>query len=146
MNLSDVGRAGRKLRSRKRVGRGPGSGHGKTSGRGHKGAGARSSWKRDVRREGGQMPLFRRLPKRGFNNAAFATKYEVVNVGSLGRFDAGTVVGPEELKRARLYGGKGRVKVLAKGTLERALTVRAHGFSKAAVEKIETAGGRTEVI
>ena len=147
MNLADVHKAaGTPRKKRKRVGRGPGSGHGKTSTRGHKGARSRSGWKRRLGYEGGQTPLFRRIPKRGFNNAAFHEGYEVVNVKSLARFDAGSTVGPEELRVAKVARTGAKIKILAVGEMDRALTVRAHGFSRAAAEKIKAAGGSVEVI
>lgn len=147
MNLADVHKAaGTPRKKRKRVGRGPGSGCGKTAGRGHNGARSRSGWKNRVAYEGGQMPLFRRIPKRGFTNAMFRDGYEVVNVKSLAKFDAGSTVGPEELRGAKLVRTKAKIKVLAEGDLDRALTVRAHKFSKAAAEKIKAAGGTPEVI
>jgi large subunit ribosomal protein L15 len=134
-------------RPKKRVGRGPGSGHGKTSSRGHKGAQSRSgfSFKRGF--EGGQMPLHRRVPKRGFHNP-FRVEYEVVNLDTLGaRFDAGTVVTPELLLERGLMSGAHRlIKVLARGDVGKALTVRAHKFSGKAAEKIAAAGGTTEVV
>ena len=147
MNLADVHKAaGTPRKRRKRVGRGPGSGHGKTATRGHKGARSRSGWKSRLAYEGGQMALIRRLPKRGFNNAGFREAYEVINVKSLAKFDAGSTVGPDELRAAKVARTKAKVKVLAGGEIDRALTVRAHGFSKAAVEKIKAAGGTAEVI
>ena len=147
MNLADVHKAaGTPRRKRKRVGRGPGSGRGKTCTRGHKGARSRSGWKSRASYEGGQMALFRRLPKRGFNNAAFREAYEVVNVKSLARFGPGSTVGPEELRAAKVARTTAKIKVLAEGELDRALTVRAHKFSRAAAEKIKAAGGTPEVI
>ena len=92
------------------------------------------------------MPLFRRIPKRGFTNARFMDTYEVVNVKSLAKFDAGATVGPEELRAAKVARTKAKIKILAEGELDRALTVRAHKFSKAAAEKIKAAGGTPEVI
>jgi large subunit ribosomal protein L15 len=147
VNLSDVKASGKRHKSGKRVGRGIGSGRGKTSGRGHKGAGSRAGHSQRPAYEGGQMPLFRRLPKVGFTNRSFATPVHVVNVCDLGRFEKGATVGPEELRAAGLVKGRlYRLKVLGKGDLETALTVRAHGFSAAAREKIEKAGGTAEVI
>ena len=130
----------------KRVGRGVGSGHGKTSCRGGKGQTARSGGSIAPGFEGGQMPLQRRLPKRGFHNL-FRTAYEVVNVGQLEAFDAGVEVTPEALQGRRLLRrGTQLVKVLGDGSLTRALTVRAHAVSAAARQKIEAAGGRVEII
>jgi large subunit ribosomal protein L15 len=129
----------------KRVGRGPGSGHGKTAGRGHKGKGARSGGNVKPGYEGGQMPLQRRIPKRGFRPVS-RTEYAVVNLAHLGRFAAGSTVGPDELRGARLVRGRRPVKLLGDGTLAHALTVRAHAFSKTARERIEAAGGTVEVV
>jgi large subunit ribosomal protein L15 len=132
-------------RSPKRIGRGPGSGLGKTAGRGHKGAQSRSGWKTKRGFEGGQMPLHRRLPKRGFHNP-FRTEYVVVNLDTLASaFESGTVVTPELLReRGLLPGGTLPVKVLARGELAVALTVRADRFSGRAAEKIKAAGGTVE--
>jgi len=130
----------------KRVGRGIGSGLGKTSGRGQKGQKSRSGG--GVRRgfEGGQMPLFQRLPKRGFKNI-FRQEPAVVNVEALNRFDAGTVVTPELLKEKGLVKSlKNGIKILGQGELEKELTVRANSFSTQAEEKISSAGGKAEVI
>ncbi|BAD42038.1 50S ribosomal protein L15 [Symbiobacterium thermophilum] len=132
---------------RKRVGRGIGSGLGKTSGRGHKGQKARSGGGVRPGFEGGQMPLTRRLPKRGFSNAPFKVRYEVVNVADLERFEAGTVVTPELLDETRVCKNATKgVKVLGTGELTKALTVRAHAVSESARQKIEAAGGKVEVI
>jgi large subunit ribosomal protein L15 len=134
--------------SKKRVGRGQGSGNGVTAGRGEKGAKSRSGWKRKRGFEGGQMPLHRRVPKRGFFNP-FRVEYAVVNLDQVARrFEAGTVVTPELLREAGLVGGAagGRVKVLARGEVDKALTVRAHKFSGKAAEKIAAAGGKAEPI
>jgi large subunit ribosomal protein L15 len=133
--------------SKKRVGRGQGSGQGKTAGRGHKGAKSRSGykWKRGF--EGGQMPLHRRVPKRGFHNP-FRVEYEVVNLDQLAaKFDAGAIVTPELLHEMGLVPGGGRpVKILARGEVGKKLTVRAHKFSGKAAEKIQAAGGAAEAI
>ena len=133
--------------AKKRIGRGQGSGHGKTASRGHKGAKSRSGYKFKRGFEGGQMPLHRRVPKRGFHNP-FRVEYEVVNLDTLGeKFDAGTVVTPEMLRKRGLVAGLDRpVKVLARGEITKQLTVRAHKFSGKAAEKIAAAGGATEVI
>jgi large subunit ribosomal protein L15 len=130
---------------KKRIGRGQGSGNGKTAGRGHKGAKSRSGFKFKRGFEGGQMPLHRRVPKRGFHNP-FRVEYEVVNLDMLGlKFDAGTVVTPDLLREHGLVGrGKALVKVLGRGEVGKALTVRAHKFSGKAAEKIAAAGGVTE--
>ncbi len=151
------------VRPRKRRGRGPGSGTGKTAGRGHKGARSRSGYSLRRGFEGGQMPLIRRVPKRGFTNI-FRQEYEVVNLTDLARFSEGSVVSERELAEARLVRGvrvvprgpddeprlvrrRGfRVKVLGDGELDRRLTVRAHAFSAAARRKIEAAGGAAEVL
>src|SRR5476651_10086 len=132
---------------KKRIGRGQGSGNGKTAGRGHKGQKSRSGYKFKRGFEGGQMPLHRRVPKRGFHNP-FRVEYEVVNLDTLAaRFDAGTVVTPELLlERGLVSGGKRLVKVLARGEVDKALTVRAHKFSGKAAEKIAAAGGAEEAI
>jgi large subunit ribosomal protein L15 len=146
MNLSDLKRPKGAKHSKKRVGRGQGSGQGVQAGRGHKGAKSRSGWKMKRGFEGGQMPLHRRVPKRGFHNP-FRETYEVVNLESLEqRFDAGTEVTPDVLRERGLVGRAGRVKVLARGEISKALTVRAHKFSGKAAEKIAAAGGTAEVL
>ena len=130
----------------KRIGRGHGSGNGKTAGKGHKGQKARSGGVVRIGFEGGQMPLARRIPKRGFNNI-FATKYAIVNVSDLNKFKDGTVVDTELLIASglvkKVYDG---VKILGNGELTAKLTVKAAKFSQSAVEKIEKAGGKTEVM
>jgi large subunit ribosomal protein L15 len=133
------------VRNRKRVGRGPGSGLGKTAGRGEKGQKSRSGFARKPGFEGGQMPLHRRVPKRGFHNP-FRVEYAVVNLDLLGlKFDVGTVVTPDLLRERGLVPGSARrVKILARGELGKALTVHAHKFSGKAAEKIAAAGGATE--
>jgi large subunit ribosomal protein L15 len=146
MRLDELKPAAGSSKKRKRVGRGDGSGHGKTSGRGHKGQGARSGGNVQPGFEGGQMPLQRRLPKRGFHNP-FRIEMSVVNLGQLELLPAGTEVTPETLIEQGLVTGKNRrIKILADGTLSKALTVKAHGFSAKAKEKIEAAGGKTELI
>lgn len=133
-------------KNRKRVGRGPGSGHGKTAGRGHKGALSRSGTRRRRNFEGGQMPLVRRLPKRGFTNT-FAKEMAIVNLEQLERFPAGTEVTPELLLAEGVVKTVGDwVKILAKGQLTRPLVVKAHKFSGKAKVAIEAAGGRCEVL
>ncbi|MBI4914723.1 MAG: 50S ribosomal protein L15 [Acidobacteria bacterium] len=133
-------------KDRKRVGRGPGSGNGKTAGRGHKGQGSRSGTKQKRNFEGGQMPLVRRLPKRGFTNI-FRTEFAIVNVGQLERFPAGSEVTPEVLLAEGVVSDlRDGLKVLGDGTLTRDLVVKAHKFSKKALEIIQSAGGRCEVI
>jgi large subunit ribosomal protein L15 len=129
----------------KRVGRGPGSGHGKTAGRGHKGKGARSGGNVKPGYEGGQMPLQRRLPKRGFRPIA-RTTYAIVNVGQLAAFAAGSTVGPDELRTQGLVRRRRPVKLLGEGTLDRALTVQAQAFSDKARKAIEGAGGQAVVL
>jgi large subunit ribosomal protein L15 len=132
-------------RPKKRLGRGVSSGHGKTSTRGQKGQWARSTVRPGF--EGGQTPLFRRLPKRGFTNAPFKKVYAIVNVEDLARFEPGTVVTPELLLEHRIIRDlQDGVKVLGNGDLGVQLTVRAHAFSASAKEKIEAAGGTAEVI
>lgn len=135
-------------RPAKRLGRGIGSGLGKTSGKGHKGQWARSGGGVRPGFEGGQTPLFRRLPKRGFNNVNHAIIYDVINVDALNVFDNGTVVTPELLceKRIVTFKHNGGVKILGNGTLTKKLTVKANKFSQSAVKAIEAAGGTVEVI
>lgn len=131
---------------RKRVGRGDGSGHGGTSCRGHKGHKARSGGSTPPGFEGGQMPLHRRLPKRGFRNR-FRVEYSIVNVGSLNCFSEGEIVDPEALRRKGLIRNlKRKVKILGDGEVSVSLTVKAHRFSGSARSKIEAAGGKVEVI
>ena len=132
--------------SKKRVGRGQGSGNGHTAGRGHKGAKSRSGFTFKRGFEGGQMPLHRRVPKRGFHNP-FRVEYEVVNLDTLGeRFEAGAVVTAETLVAAGLVTGRSPIKVLARGEVSKALTVRVHKFSGKAAEKIAAAGGQAEAV
>jgi len=132
---------------KKRIGRGPGSGHGKTAGRGHKGQKSRSGYSRKRGFEGGQMPLQRRVPKRGFTNP-FRVEYAVVNLDALAeRFEAGVLVTPEILhERGLVRGKRSLVKVLARGDMDKALTIHAHRFSAKAVEKITAAGGTVETL
>ena len=133
-------------RAPKRKGRGTATGQGKTAGRGMNGQKSRSGGGTRPGFEGGQMPLYRRIPKRGFTNI-WATEYTVLNLKDLNRFDAGTVVTPELIKEAGMAKQvKDGIKILGNGTLEKNLTVKAHKFSKTAVEKIESAGGKAEVI
>jgi len=134
------------LKKKKRIGRGESSVHGGTSTKGHKGIKARSGGKAPVGYEGGQMPMQRRLPKRGFKNP-FREEFEILNLKDLARFPAGAVVDVETLKEAGLVRGGGRkVKMLGEGTLSQAITVRVHHFSLAAKSKIEEAGGKAEVM
>jgi len=149
MNLGELHPAPGSRKKRKRVGRGPGSGHGKTSTRGHKGLKARSGGGKGPGFEGGQMPLHRRIPKRGFRNR-FRREFVVVNLGELARrFPEGGDVTPDALATIGLVkAAAGPVKVLGDGEVATAtpLIVRAHAFSKTAVRKLEAAGGRAEVI
>ena len=146
MDLSNLKPPKGAKRDRKRVGRGQGSGSGKTAARGHKGAQSRSGYKSKRGFEGGQMPLHRRVPKRGFHNP-FREEYEVVNLDALAaRFDAGFEVTPELMRERGLVGRQGPIKVLARGDIAKALTVRAHKFSGKAAEKIAAAGGKAEVL
>jgi len=134
-------------RKRRRIGRGESSGWGKTAGRGHKGAQARSGGSKAGGFEGGQTPLTRRIPKFGFSNAPFRRHRAEVTLAHLNRFEDGAVVDPAALKAARLIARRAeRVKVIATGTLERRLTVRLHGFSAAARAAIEARGGSWQVI
>ena len=132
--------------SKKRKGRGPGSGLGKTSGRGHKGQNARSGGGTRPGFEGGQTPLFRRIPKRGFSNARFKTVYATVNISDLNRFDDGTDVNPALLKEVGLVKNeRDGIKILGNGKLEKKLNVTAHKFSESAVTAIVKLGGTTKV-
>ncbi|MCA8939467.1 MAG: 50S ribosomal protein L15 [Planctomycetes bacterium] len=149
MNLTQLNnRAGKLSVARKRKGRGPGSGNGKMAGRGHKGAKSRAGYSRRLYFEGGQMPLIRRLPKRGFNNERFRTVFEVLNIADLERaFKDGQSVGPEDFLKAGLVNTiDNGVKVLAKGEIKIKLNVSANKFSKTAMEKIAAAGGSATVI
>ena len=147
MDQSNLKPAAGSKHSKKRVGRGHGTGQGGQAGRGHKGAQSRSGYKFKRGFEGGQMPLHRRIPKRGFHNP-FRTEYIVVNLDTIAeRFDADTVVTPELLREQGLVArGKAKVKVLARGDISKKLTVRAHKFSGKASEKLTAAGGAAEVI
>jgi large subunit ribosomal protein L15 len=146
MMISDVHEGIHTQPNRKRIGRGIGSGHGKTSGRGHKGAGSRSGTKRHLGFEGGQMPLMRRIAKRGFNNNQFALAVAEVNVAALNlAFESGAQVSPESMAAKGL--AKGRfdvVKILGNGELSKSLSVSAHRFSASAEKKILAAGGKVE--
>ena len=131
----------------KRVGRGIGSGLGKTSGKGHKGQNARSGGGVRPGFEGGQTPLFRRLPKKGFSNARFKREYAVINLSDLNKFESDAVITPELLKEMGLVKNQlSGVKVLGNGSLEKKLVVKAHKFSDSAKEQIEKLGGKAEVI
>jgi len=143
MDLSHLRPAAGAIKKRKRLGRGTGSGQGKTAGKGHKGRGARSGGNTPPGYEGGQMPLARRLPKHGFHNI-FREEYQIINVSSLERFAAGTSVDEAVLREAGLVRGKKRVKILGDGTLTKSLTVKAHACSRQAREKITALGGSIE--
>jgi large subunit ribosomal protein L15 len=143
--IQDLGPAVGATHYRKRVGRGPGSGHGKTAGRGNKGQKSRTGYRHQRGFEGGQMPLHRRLPKRGFTNI-FRVEYDIVNLADLERFEAGAAVNPETLAASRLTRKNRLVKVLGDGKIQKALTVSAHKFSASAKAGIEAAGGRCEVL
>ena len=146
MDLSNLKPSQGSKHSKKRVGRGHGSGQGTQAGRGHKGAQSRSGYKSKVGFEGGQMPLHRRVPKRGFHNP-FRVEYAVVNLDTLAeRFEAGTVVTPETLVAAGLVTGRSPIKLLARGDVNKALTVRVHKFSGKAAEKLAAAGGQVEAL
>ena len=148
MKLNQMSPALNSTQSKKRLGRGIGSGLGKTSGKGHKGQNARSGGGVRPGFEGGQMPLIRRLPKRGFNNKQFAAEYTIINVSELNVFEDKTVVTAELLQEKNIikklapYG----LKVLGNGKLEKALTVKANKFTESAVQKINKAGGKAEVL
>lgn len=146
MGLDDLKPAAGSNKKRKRVGRGDGSGHGKTSCRGHKGQGSRSGGNTKPGFEGGQMPLQRRLPKRGFHNI-FRNEMAVVNLAQLDALAVAGEIAPETMLHHGLISGKNRqVKVLGEGNWTKPVTVRAHGFSASAKEKIEAAGGKAELI
>jgi large subunit ribosomal protein L15 len=145
MQLDSMKPAPGSRKARKRVGRGPGSGNGKTAGRGHKGQGARKSPSPGVGFEGGQMPLSRRLPKRGFKNPN-RVAYQVVNLSDLEAFEAGSTVDPELLRERGLAKRRGPVKILGGGTLGHGLTVRADAFSQSAQQAIVAAGGTAEIV
>jgi len=148
MNLSDVRQIRVKRKARKRIGRGPGSGWGKTAGRGNKGAGQRSGNRIRLRFEGGQMPLYRQLPKKGFSNARFKVTYHAVNVGSLEKaFEAGGEVSLETVKSIGLSPKKAKfLKILGFGDITKALTLKVHGISAGARKKIEDAGGSVALL
>ncbi len=147
MKINDLSPAEGSVSSKKRLGRGTGSGLGKTSGKGHKGQKARSGGGVRPGFEGGQMPLYLRIPKRGFTNARFKKHYAEVNVSRLNGFRAGTIVTPEKLIEAGIINKVlDGVKIMGAGELKKRLTVSAMKFTKGAIEKIEAAGGKTEVI
>jgi len=131
----------------RRPGRGSGSGHGKTCGRGHKGSLSRSGASLRLLYEGGQMPLFRRLPKKGFSNYRFSRRYQIVNVSQLERFDDDSIIGAEQLSTAGLISSKTeKVKILGNGQLTKKLQVNADRFSKAAQQKILACGGKANMV
>jgi large subunit ribosomal protein L15 len=146
MIINDVHRGIQKRKNRKRVGRGPGSGHGKTAGRGEKGHSSRSGFSFRLGFEGGQMPMMRRLAKRGFSNNFFATKFAIVNVAQLeGAFESGDVVDQAALEAKGLVKGRfEKIKILGNGELAKKLTVKASEFSASAEAKIAAAGGSVE--
>ena len=147
MKLHELERNREAKQVRRRVGRGMGSGLGKTSGRGEKGQKARSGVSIPAQFEGGQLPLYRRLPKRGFSNSDFKIRYATINVSDLNKFDDGTEVTPELLKDTGVLKNQlDGVKVLGNGEITKKLTVKAHKFSKSAVEKLEKCGCKIEVI
>ena len=147
MGLHNLKPAKGSVRNRKRVGRGPGSGLGKTAGRGEKGQKSRSGFSRKPGFEGGQMPLHRRIPKRGFTNSPFRKEFACINLGRLEVFEAGTIVTPELLMRQGIVRKlRDGLKVLADGQLTKALTVHAHRFSGKAQERIAALGGKAELI
>ncbi len=147
MRIEDLQPAKGSRSGKKRVGRGVGSGLGKTSGKGHKGQKARSGGTKGAGFEGGQMPLQRRLPKRGFRNYPFSKEYAVINIKDLSRMGDVDVITPEILHEKGIVKDlKDGLKVLGGGELKKALTVKAHAFSSAAQEKIASAGGKAEVI
>ena len=146
MKLHELSPAAGSVSDVKRKGRGPGSGNGKTAGKGHKGQNARSGGGVRIGFEGGQMPITRRLPKRGFNNI-FAKTYAIVNVSALNAFDNGAVVGIEELLAKKIVRkAEDGLRVLGNGELNKKLTVKANAFSESAKAKIEAAGGKVEVV
>lgn len=147
MDLSSAKAMGLKRERRKRVGRGPGSGNGKTAGRGHNGQKSRSGYKRRLGFEGGQMPLFRRLPRRGFNNKNFTKRYTIINVRDLEVFEAGEEITLQTVLDKGLTSMETPLlKVLGNGILSKKLIVKADRFSTSAKEKIEAAGGEVHVI
>ena len=147
MQLHEVHQGINKNKRRKRIGRGVGSGNGKTAGKGHKGHSSRQGYKQNPLMEGGQMPIIRRVPKRGFNNGAFRTDFAIVNLERLEIFDAGSVIDEAVLRAHGIVKGRhdSGVKILGDGTLTKALTVHAEKFSEAAAKKIEELGGKAIV-
>lgn len=147
MKLHELERNPGAKQEKRRCGRGPGSGLGKTCGKGHKGQNARSGGGVRATFEGGQLPLYRRLPKRGFTNAKFKVEYAVINLSDLNRFEDGTTVTPALLKETGLVKKQlAGIKVLGDGELEKKLTIQANKFTASAIEKIEKSGSKAEVI
>lgn len=147
MHFAEITEKAGRDRRPKRLGRGEGSGHGKTSGRGHKGGGQRSGWKQRGLQEGGQMPTFRRIPKRGFSNAKFRIAYTVVNLDDLeDKFAANAHVTPQSLREFGLVRSNLPIKVLGGGKLTKKLKVDAAAFSKSAMERIQAVGGEARVV
>ena len=145
MKITDLKPAAGAVKRRKIVGKGPGSGHGKTSTRGNKGQNSRTGGGVRLGFEGGQTPIYRKLPIRGFKSIS-KTSFDVVNVDQLSVFENGTTVTPAELKNKGFVGGSDPVKILGNGELKNKLTVKAHAFSASAIEKIKAVGGTTEVL
>ncbi len=147
MKLHELERNPGAKQEKRRVGRGPGSGLGKTCGKGHKGQNARSGGGVRATFEGGQLPLYRRLPKRGFTNAKFKVEYAVINISDLNRFEDGTTVTPALLKETGLVKKQlAGIKILGNGELEKKLTIQANKFTASAIEKIKKSGSKAEVI
>lgn len=148
LELNNIKSSNSSSKKRKRVGRGTGSGWGTTAGRGHDGQNSRSGGGVRVGFEGGQMPLFRRLPKRGFNNSIFEKKYTVINIDRFEDFEDGSVIDAQILLNSGIISKieKDGLKILGNGELKNKLTIKANKFSKSAIEKIEAAGGKAEVI
>ncbi|MDB5350628.1 MAG: ribosomal protein bacterial/organelle [Planctomycetota bacterium] len=148
MQLHDVHVGVHKHKRPKRIGRGVGSGNGKTAGKGHKGHSSRQGYKQNPLMEGGQMPIIRRVPKRGFNNGAFRKDYATFNIDALERFENDAIVDEKALRAAGIVKGRhdDGVKILGDGTLTKKLTVYAHKFTEGAVKKITEAGGQAIVI
>lgn len=148
MKLHELKPAKGAVKAKRRIGRGTATGQGKTAGRGQDGQWSRSGGGVRPGFEGGQMPLYRRLPKRGFSNAEFETKYTIVNIDKLNSFEDGTEVTPQMLKAAGVIRKieKDGIKILGNGSIEKKLTIKANKFTKSAAEKIEAAGGKAEVI
>jgi large subunit ribosomal protein L15 len=148
MQLHDVHVGITKHKRPKRIGRGPGSGNGKTAGKGHKGHSSRQGFKQNPVGEGGQMPIIRRVPKRGFNNGHFRKDYAIVNIESLNVFEAGSLVDEAALRARGIVKGRhdDGIKILGDGELSKSLTVKAQKFSESAAQKIAAAGGSTETL